>query len=170
MLRPEQITQELNSTARCPTVWRLGQDRPRRRGSESKDTVFREDKLVLYCYRPQREQIPRFRCWSSMPWSTSPMTDLQEDCSIVRGLLDQGVDLTSSTGAILTAPTGFSTSMTMSTAIFTGAWIWSATARSTQHQPVRSARAVPRACVMPPCTRKGAQPDHDGDRSTFTRR
>lgn len=59
-----------------------------------KDEVFRTEKVTLYRYRPLREA--RFRTPMLIAYSLigrHTMTDLQEDRSLVRNLLNQGVDL-----------------------------------------------------------------------------
>lgn len=59
-----------------------------------KDEVFRSDKVTLYRYRPlvkPRVQVPVLLVYSLIGRHT--MTDLQEDRSLVRNLLNQGVDL-----------------------------------------------------------------------------
>jgi polyhydroxyalkanoate synthase len=59
-----------------------------------KDLVWREDKVSLYRYRPLAEQttrIPVLICYGLIGRWT--MTDLQEDRSLVRNLLNLGLDL-----------------------------------------------------------------------------
>ena len=59
-----------------------------------KDEVFRTDKTTLYRYRPLAEQrvaTPMLIVYSLIGRHT--MTDLQEDRSLVRNLLGQGIDL-----------------------------------------------------------------------------
>jgi polyhydroxyalkanoate synthase len=59
-----------------------------------KDEIFRSDKVTLYRYRPLAEQrtgAPVLMVYSLIGRQT--MTDLQEDRSLVRNLLGQGVDL-----------------------------------------------------------------------------
>jgi polyhydroxyalkanoate synthase subunit PhaC len=59
-----------------------------------KDEIFRSDKVTLYRYRPLAEQTvgtPVLMVYSLIGRHT--MTDLQEDRSLVRNLLSQGVDL-----------------------------------------------------------------------------
>jgi len=96
MLRPEQITQELfefnrriaNGMATLSKIGRVDVE------ASPKDPVYREDKLVLYRYRPRREPTSTVPLLIVYALVNRPyMTDLQEDRSIVRGLLDQGVDV-----------------------------------------------------------------------------
>jgi polyhydroxyalkanoate synthase subunit PhaC len=65
-----------------------------------KDAVYREDKLVLYRYRPLEEQasqipgpqrIPLLICYALV--NRPYMLDLQEDRSLIRGLLRRGIDV-----------------------------------------------------------------------------
>ncbi len=59
-----------------------------------KDEVFRSDKVVLYRYRPLAEQkvsTPVLIVYSLVGRYT--MTDLQDDRSLIRNLLKQGVDV-----------------------------------------------------------------------------
>ena len=60
----------------------------------AKDEIFRTDKVTLYRYRPLTES--RFRTPMLIVYSLigrQTMTDLQEDRSLVRNLLNQGMDL-----------------------------------------------------------------------------
>jgi polyhydroxyalkanoate synthase len=60
----------------------------------AKDEIFRTDKVTLYRYRPLTET--RFRTPMLIIYSLigrQTMTDLQEDRSLVRNLLNQGMDL-----------------------------------------------------------------------------
>jgi polyhydroxyalkanoate synthase len=65
-----------------------------------KDAVYREDKLVLYRYRPlegeasrtpQSKRIPLLICYALV--NRPYMLDLQEDRSLIRGLLRRGIDV-----------------------------------------------------------------------------
>jgi polyhydroxyalkanoate synthase subunit PhaC len=67
-------------------------------GSCAKDAVFTEDKLTLYRYRPVDEVAPGARvrtplliCYALV--NRPYMMDLQEDRSLIRGLLQRGVDI-----------------------------------------------------------------------------
>jgi polyhydroxyalkanoate synthase len=67
-------------------------------GTTPKDEVYREDKLVLYRYRPSErlEHAPTIRtpvlvCYALV--NRPYMMDLQPDRSLIRGLLARGVDL-----------------------------------------------------------------------------
>lgn len=65
-----------------------------------KDAVYREDKLVLYRYRPldgaaapapAKPSIPLLICYALV--NRPYMLDLQEDRSLIRGLLRRGIDV-----------------------------------------------------------------------------
>jgi polyhydroxyalkanoate synthase len=96
MLRPDQVAQELFDFNRriANGLVTLSQiDRVEVEAS-TKDPVYQEDKLVLYRYRPRVAdpfKVPLLIVYAMV--NRPYMTDLQEDRSIVRGLLDQGVDV-----------------------------------------------------------------------------
>lgn len=67
-------------------------------GSAARDAVYAEDKLVLYRYRPfddvaadQRIRTPVLICYALV--NRPSMLDLQQDRSLIRGLLQRGVDV-----------------------------------------------------------------------------
>lgn len=66
-------------------------------GSAAKDAVYSEDKVVLYRYRPfenvpaPRVRTPLLICYALV--NRPYMMDLQEDRSLIRGLLQRGVDV-----------------------------------------------------------------------------
>ena len=67
-------------------------------GTTPKDEVYREDKLVLYRYRPfelapgvKRIRTPLLICYALV--NRPYMMDLQPDRSLIRGLLQRGVDV-----------------------------------------------------------------------------
>ena len=67
-------------------------------GSAARDVVYAEDKLVLYHYRPlegvaadQRIRTPVLICYALV--NRPSMMDLQQDRSLIRGLLQRGVDV-----------------------------------------------------------------------------
>jgi polyhydroxyalkanoate synthase len=67
-------------------------------GSAARDAVYAEDKLVLYRYRPlddvaadQRIRTPLLICYALV--NRPSMMDLQRDRSLIRGLLQRGVDV-----------------------------------------------------------------------------
>lgn len=67
-------------------------------GSAPKDAVYAEDKLVLYRYRPVEDVPARNRVRTPLLISYALvnrpyMMDLQPDRSLIRGLLQQGVDV-----------------------------------------------------------------------------
>ncbi|HKE96652.1 MAG TPA: class III poly(R)-hydroxyalkanoic acid synthase subunit PhaC [Povalibacter sp.] len=67
-------------------------------GTTAKDEVYREDKLVLYRYRPldevsaaARVRVPLLICYALV--NRPYMMDLQPDRSLIRGLLQRGIDV-----------------------------------------------------------------------------
>ncbi|MGH8176410.1 MAG: class III poly(R)-hydroxyalkanoic acid synthase subunit PhaC [Steroidobacter sp.] len=67
-------------------------------GGTPKDEVYREDKLVMYRYRPfveasgaRRVRTPLLICYALV--NRPYMMDLQPDRSLIRGLLQRGVDV-----------------------------------------------------------------------------
>lgn len=67
-------------------------------GSVAKDAVFKEDKLTLYRYRPSEVVAPDLRvrtpvliCYALV--NRPYMMDLQTDRSLIRGLVQRGVDV-----------------------------------------------------------------------------
>lgn len=66
-------------------------------GCSAKDEIYREDKLVLYRYRPLEEasrarvRTPLLICYALV--NRPYMMDLQPDRSLIRGLLARGVDV-----------------------------------------------------------------------------
>jgi len=63
-------------------------------GCSDKDPVYSEDKLTLYRYRPLAEsagRAPILLCYALV--NRPYMVDLQEDRSLVRGLLERGLDV-----------------------------------------------------------------------------
>jgi polyhydroxyalkanoate synthase len=83
------------NTKVAAAVQKLGaiKDEDVRIATTPKDEVFRVDKVTLYRYRPLAEQkikIPVLIVYSLIGRYT--MTDLQEDRSLIRNLLKQGVD------------------------------------------------------------------------------
>lgn len=64
-------------------------------GPTPKDEVYREDKLVLYRYRPLEHskvaRVPVLICYALV--NRPYMLDLQEDRSLIRGLLYRGLDV-----------------------------------------------------------------------------
>lgn len=63
-------------------------------GLTSKEEIYREDKIVLYRYRPRVERpfpLPLLICYALV--NRPYMVDLQEDRSLVRNLLNLGIDV-----------------------------------------------------------------------------
>jgi len=63
-------------------------------GPTPKDEVYREDQVVLYRYRPTAKRVCRVPVLVVYALVNRPyMVDIQEDRSLVRNLLDQGMDV-----------------------------------------------------------------------------
>jgi polyhydroxyalkanoate synthase len=63
-------------------------------GVSAKDAVYEEDKLVLYRYRPRakkRNPVPVLIVYALV--NRPYMADLQEDRSLIRGMLEAGLDI-----------------------------------------------------------------------------
>jgi polyhydroxyalkanoate synthase len=96
MFRPDQIAQEIYDFNRriahgMATLSQVGEIDV---GVSPKDTVYREDKLALFHYRPRVSnpgKVPLLIVYALV--NRPYMTDLQEDRSMVKGLLDAGVDV-----------------------------------------------------------------------------
>ncbi|MGZ8216780.1 class III poly(R)-hydroxyalkanoic acid synthase subunit PhaC [Methylomagnum sp.] len=96
MLRPDQIAQEVYEFNRRVTAGlvTLSQIDGVDVEASPKDEVFSQDKLVLYHYRPRvpdPSKVPLLIVYALV--NRPYMADLQEDRSIIRGLLDQGIDV-----------------------------------------------------------------------------
>jgi len=95
-LRPDQILQEaleFNSklAGGMRTLSEVGDVDV---GVTPKEAVYREDKLVLYRYKARVEKPAKVPLLVVYALVNRPyMTDLQEDRSLIRGLLDGGVDV-----------------------------------------------------------------------------
>jgi polyhydroxyalkanoate synthase len=95
-LRPEQIVKELldfnaKLSRGFSTLTQVGEVET---GVSPREPVYHEDKLVLYRYRPLVERpstVPLLIVYALV--NRPYMTDLQEDRSLVRGLLEAGVDV-----------------------------------------------------------------------------
>lgn len=95
-LTPERITEELQHfhaklTQGAKTLRDLGEIET---GVSSRDPVYQEDKLTLYRYQPRVEQphpVPLLIVYALV--NRPYMMDLQEDRSMIRGLLDAGLDI-----------------------------------------------------------------------------
>jgi polyhydroxyalkanoate synthase len=96
MLSPEKITQEIfdfnrRMAAGMATLGKIGEVQV---GISPKDTVYREDKLALHHYHPRVANPDKTPVLIVYALVNRPyMTDLQEDRSTIRSLLDQGVDV-----------------------------------------------------------------------------
>lgn len=95
-LTPEGISEELrNYSARLTegmqTLRRIGEIET---GVSPRDPVYQEDKLVLYRYQPRVAKphaVPLLIVYALV--NRPYMMDLQEDRSMIRGLLDAGIDV-----------------------------------------------------------------------------
>ncbi len=95
-LTPERIAQELQSfnarlTQGARTLHGLGEIET---GVSPRDAIHREDKLTLYRYRPRVEKphpVPLLIVYALV--NRPYMMDLQEDRSMIRSLLDAGLDV-----------------------------------------------------------------------------
>jgi polyhydroxyalkanoate synthase len=96
MLRPDKIVQEMvdfnrKIAAGIGTLGRMGEIDV---GASAKDAVHQEDKVVLYRFRPRTAEPARVPVLIVYALVNRPyMADLQEDRSMIRGLLDQGLDV-----------------------------------------------------------------------------
>jgi polyhydroxyalkanoate synthase len=96
MLRPDQIVQEICDFNRrvangMTTLSQIGEIET---GVSPRDAVYQEDKLTLYRYRPRVADPAKVPVLIVYALVNRPyMADLQEDRSLVRGLLDQGLDV-----------------------------------------------------------------------------
>ena len=95
-LMPEQIVAELQAfNARLRQgVQKLGEVGEIEAGVSPRDAVYREDKLTLYRYRPrvaESRAVPLLIVYALV--NRPYMMDLQEDRSMIRGLLDAGLDV-----------------------------------------------------------------------------
>ncbi|MCC9000422.1 MAG: class III poly(R)-hydroxyalkanoic acid synthase subunit PhaC, partial [Candidatus Contendobacter sp.] len=95
-LTPERITEELQQfhaklAQGVKTLRDLGEIET---GVSLRDPVYQEDKLTLYRYQPRVEQphpVPLLIVYALV--NRPYMMDLQEDRSMIRGLLDAGLDI-----------------------------------------------------------------------------
>lgn len=95
-LTPERITEELQNynarlTEGIQTLHRVGEIEA---GVSAREAVYREDKLTLYRYQPRVEKphaVPLLIVYALV--NRPHMMDIQEDRSMIRGLLDAGVDV-----------------------------------------------------------------------------
>ncbi|HOB61525.1 MAG TPA: class III poly(R)-hydroxyalkanoic acid synthase subunit PhaC [Candidatus Competibacteraceae bacterium] len=93
---PEQITEELQEFAArlAQGAKMLGEVGEIEAGVSPRDPVYQEDKLTLYRYRPRVAQphpVPLLIVYALV--NRPYMMDLQEDRSLIRGLLDAGLDV-----------------------------------------------------------------------------
>jgi polyhydroxyalkanoate synthase len=96
MITADKITREiLEFNHRVSSgLKNLGSVGPIEVGVSPKEAVYREDKLVLYRFRPRvskPDAIPLLVVYALV--NRPFMTDLQEDRSTIRGLLEQGQDV-----------------------------------------------------------------------------
>ncbi len=63
-------------------------------GASDREAVYKEDKLILYRFTPTKDTLHPVPVLINYALVNRPyMADLQEDRSLVRGLLDQGLDV-----------------------------------------------------------------------------
>ncbi|MFO1371179.1 MAG: class III poly(R)-hydroxyalkanoic acid synthase subunit PhaC [Candidatus Competibacteraceae bacterium] len=95
-LTPQQIAEELQAfqtklTQGAQTLRTVGDIEA---GVSPREAIYREDKLVLYRYQPRVAQphpVPLLIVYALV--NRPYMMDLQEDRSMIRGLLDAGLDI-----------------------------------------------------------------------------
>jgi polyhydroxyalkanoate synthase len=95
-LTPDRITEELESFRErlAHGTQTLAQAGEIEAGVSPRDPVYQEDKLVLYRYRPRVAEphpVPLLIVYALV--NRPYMMDLQEDRSMIRGLLDAGLDV-----------------------------------------------------------------------------
>lgn len=93
---PAKITEELLEFNRklAHGVRTLAEVPPPGTGVSAKEPVYQEDKLVLYHYTPRKEKRQRVPLLIVYALVNRPyMADLQEDRSLIRGALDEGLDV-----------------------------------------------------------------------------
>ncbi|MBL8250299.1 MAG: class III poly(R)-hydroxyalkanoic acid synthase subunit PhaC, partial [Candidatus Competibacter sp.] len=95
-LTPERIVEEIQGyharlTEGLETLRNIGEIEA---GVSARDAVHREDKLTLYRYRPRVERLHPVPLLIVYALVNRPyMMDIQEDRSMIRGLLEAGVDV-----------------------------------------------------------------------------
>ncbi|MBF0296508.1 MAG: class III poly(R)-hydroxyalkanoic acid synthase subunit PhaC [Magnetococcales bacterium] len=95
-INPEKAVEELarfnqKLSAGIKTFTEVG---PIESGVSAKEPVYREDKVTLYHYTPRVEKPHRVPILVVYALVNRPyMADLQEDRSMIRGLLDEGMDV-----------------------------------------------------------------------------
>ncbi|MEO5331256.1 MAG: class III poly(R)-hydroxyalkanoic acid synthase subunit PhaC [Magnetococcus sp. YQC-5] len=95
-INPEKAVEELarfnkKLAAGVKTFTEMG---PIESGVSPKEAVYREDKLTLYHYTPRVDSPHRVPILVVYALVNRPyMADIQEDRSMIRGLLDQGMDV-----------------------------------------------------------------------------
>jgi polyhydroxyalkanoate synthase len=96
MFRPDQIIKEIcdfnqKVATGLGTLSRVGDINV---GASLKDPVYQEDKLVLHRFRPRVAEPAKVPVLIVYALVNRPyMADLQEDRSMIRGLLEQGLDV-----------------------------------------------------------------------------
>ncbi|MBF0401085.1 MAG: class III poly(R)-hydroxyalkanoic acid synthase subunit PhaC [Magnetococcales bacterium] len=95
-MTPQQAAEELLQFNKklAAGVTTLGEAGPISAGVSSREAVFTDDKVVLYRYHPRVEKRHRVPVLVVYALVNRPyMADLQEDRSLIRGLLDEGMDV-----------------------------------------------------------------------------
>lgn len=95
-MRPDEIVQEISTfnSKLAQGLNTLNEIGHLEDGISPKDTVYKEDKMVLYHYQPRVEKqnpIPLLIVYALV--NRPYMADLQEGRSMIQGLLDAGVDV-----------------------------------------------------------------------------
>jgi len=95
-IRPDQIVREMMefNTKLADSFQKLSELGEVKVGVSAKEMVYREDKLVLYRYKPLVEKPARVPLLIVYALVNRPyMTDLQQDRSLIKGLLEAGEDV-----------------------------------------------------------------------------
>lgn len=95
-MTPQQATEELAAFNQklVAGMTTLGDVGPIASGVSPREAVYEEDKLVLYRYQSRVEKPHRVPVLVVYALVNRPyMADLQEDRSLIRGLLDEGMDV-----------------------------------------------------------------------------
>jgi polyhydroxyalkanoate synthase len=97
-IRPEQVAAEVaalgEKIARGTKLFNEARDKAVSIATTPKDEIWRQDKITLHHYRPLTEpkvRVPVLIVYGLIGRYT--MADLQEDRSLVRNLLNLGIDL-----------------------------------------------------------------------------
>lgn len=95
-MNPQQATEELTRFQQklLAGITTLSETGPIPSGVSHREVVYEEDQMVLYRYQPRVEKPHRVPVLVVYALVNRPyMADLQEDRSLIRGLLDEGMDV-----------------------------------------------------------------------------